>query len=228
MRFTSSIGLSLSGGGFRATLHHLGLIRYLRDAGVLVHVKDIAAVSGGSVLAAHLVLNWDRYSGDEAAFAEAAGEIIRFVQFDVRNHVVRRLPLLFPLRLAAKLTGWHAPGLTPNAVLERYYREFLYGDRRLFELPEQPRLHILATNVSDGVMAVFNRDGLHVQQRAAGEAAGFHHVLGELEVGADEAVFIDDLIENVEGARRAGLRAHQHTDRDSTVEFLVEHGVPLR
>jgi predicted acylesterase/phospholipase RssA len=60
MRFTSSIGLSLSGGGFRATLHHLGLIRYLRDAGVLAHVKDIAAVSGGSILAAHLVLNWDR------------------------------------------------------------------------------------------------------------------------------------------------------------------------
>jgi predicted acylesterase/phospholipase RssA len=173
------IGLALSGGGFRATLYHLGVIRYLRDSGTLTQVADIASVSGGSVLAAHLVLNWNRYAGSDAEFAEAAAEVIRFVQFDVRNRIVRRLPLLFPLRLAAKLTGWHATGLTPNAVLERYYREFLYGDRRLFELPEEPCLHILATNVSDGVMAVFSREGLHVQKRKSGESEPFRHVAGQ-------------------------------------------------
>jgi predicted acylesterase/phospholipase RssA len=59
------LGLALSGGGFRATLYHLGVVRYLRDAGQLQHVTDIAAVSGGSILAAHLVLNWDRYGGDD-------------------------------------------------------------------------------------------------------------------------------------------------------------------
>jgi predicted acylesterase/phospholipase RssA len=173
------IGLALSGGGFRATLYHLGVVRALRDGGLLGRVVDIASVSGGSVLAAHLVLNWDRYTGSDGQFAEAAAEVIRFVQHDVRNRIVRRLPLLFPLRLAAKVAGWHAPGLTPNAVLERYYRDFLYGDRRLFELPEQPRLHILATNVGDGVMAVFNRDGLHVQKREQGERDPFHHVPGQ-------------------------------------------------
>jgi len=182
MRFTSSIGLSLSGGGFRATLHHLGLIRYLRDAGVLAHVKDIAAVSGGSILAAHLVLNWDRYSGDEAAFAEAAGEIIRFVQFDVRNRIVRRLPLLFPARLAAQIVGSEARSLSPNALLERYYREFLYGDRRLFELPARPGLHILSTNVSDGTLATFNRLGLHILRRGhqADDDDPFEHVAGSM------------------------------------------------
>ena len=30
-------------------------------------VTDIASVSGGSIVAAHLVLNWDRYVGDDAA-----------------------------------------------------------------------------------------------------------------------------------------------------------------
>jgi predicted acylesterase/phospholipase RssA len=29
MRFMSNTGLALSGGGFRATLYHLGVIRYL-------------------------------------------------------------------------------------------------------------------------------------------------------------------------------------------------------
>jgi len=173
-----SFGLALSGGGFRATLYHLGVIRYLRDSGSLPLVADIAAVSGGSIVAAHLVLNWDRYNGSDADFAEAAAEVIRFVQFDVRNHIVRRLPLLFPLRHAARLTGWPAARLTPNALLERHYRDFLYGDRRLFELPKSPGLHILATNVSDGVLSVFNRDGLHVQKRDLDGDDPFHHVPG--------------------------------------------------
>jgi predicted acylesterase/phospholipase RssA/heme exporter protein D len=172
------IGLALSGGGFRATLHHLGVIRYLRDAGCLGAVSDIAAVSGGSILAAHLVLNWDRYTGTDADFDQAAAEVIRFVQFDVRNRIVRRLPLLFPFRATARLLGLPARWLAPTALLERYYREFLYGDRRLFELPVRPGLHILATNVSDGVLAVFNRDGLHIQNRDFDTTDSFRHVPG--------------------------------------------------
>ena len=175
----ATIGLALSGGGFRATLYHLGVIRYLRDSGTIGLVEDIASVSGGSIVAAHLVLNWDRYTGSDAAFAEAASEVVRFVQHDVRNRIVRRLPLIFPVRLAGKFMGWQPPGCTPNALLERLYRQFLFGDRRLFELPERPALHILTTNVSDGVMAVFNRDGLHVQRREPGEAERFHHVAGQ-------------------------------------------------
>lgn len=83
------------------------------------------ALSGGSVLAAHLVLNWDRYTGDDAAFAEAAAEIIRFVQFDVPNRIVRRLPLLFPLRAGARILGWRGMAVSPNALLEGYYPRFL-------------------------------------------------------------------------------------------------------
>ena len=182
MRFMSSIGLALSGGGFRATLYHLGVIRYLRDCGGLEHVTDIAAVSGGSILAAHLVLNWDRYTGDDTAFAEAAGEVIRFVQFDLRNHIVRRLPLTFPVRMAGRVIGSDMAELSPNAILERYYREFLYGDRRLFELPERPGLHVLTTNVSDGTLAAFNRRGLHILRRESGSRVEdpFQHVQGTM------------------------------------------------
>src|SRR5262249_2680870 len=55
------IGLALSGGGFRASLYHLGLVRFLRDAGILSRVSQVTSVSGGSIVAAHLVLNWGRY-----------------------------------------------------------------------------------------------------------------------------------------------------------------------
>ncbi len=99
------LGLALSGGGFATTtLYHLGVVRYLRDAGQLQDVTDIASVSGGSILATHLVLNWDRYCGDDDQFAEAASEIVRFVKYDVRNRIVRRLPMQLPLRLLAKLS----------------------------------------------------------------------------------------------------------------------------
>src|SRR4029450_42781 len=91
-------GLALSGGGFRATLFHLGVISYLYDVesawrtasakdgedwdtflkkiaaipsvnggattrpDALTGIKYITSVSGGSILAAHLVLNWEKYT----------------------------------------------------------------------------------------------------------------------------------------------------------------------
>ena len=174
------LGLALSGGGFRATLYHLGVIRYLRDAGALREVSDIASVSGGSILAAHLVLNWDKYTGDEDDFSAAASEIIDFVQFDIRNHIVRRLPLIYSLKMFGKLARREMNYLSPNAVLEKYYRELLYGDTCLYELPDLPRLHILATNVSDGVLSVFNKNGLYIQRRNNDGGFEFEHIRGQM------------------------------------------------
>jgi predicted acylesterase/phospholipase RssA len=174
------LGLALSGGGFRATLFHLGVVRFLRDAGALRDVTDVAAVSGGSTLAAHLVLNWDQYNGDEQRFAETAGQIVKLVQFDVRNHIVRRLPLLYVLSFLARLMPGRPRVLTANAILERYYSRFLFGGRCLYELPERPRLYILSTNVSNGGLSVFSRDGLYIQQRTDGGAPEFERTPGQM------------------------------------------------
>src|SRR3954470_14658412 len=88
------IGLALSGGGLRGSLYHLGVVRFLRDAGILRDITHITSVSGGSILAAHLVLNWDRYNGSPQEFDEAAREILDFVGLDVRNRIVRRFPFV--------------------------------------------------------------------------------------------------------------------------------------
>src|SRR4051812_29906509 len=50
----SGIGLCLSGGGYRAALFHLGAVRRLNELGILSKVTTVSAVSGGSILAAHL------------------------------------------------------------------------------------------------------------------------------------------------------------------------------
>ena len=76
----SRMGLALSGGGFRATLYHLGVIRFLRDAGALNRVSHMTSVSGGSIAAAHLVMNWDRYTGSDEEFDQAADQLLAFIR----------------------------------------------------------------------------------------------------------------------------------------------------
>lgn len=170
------IGLALSGGGFRATLFHLGLIRFLRDAGSLSKVTHITSVSGGSIIAAHLVLNWERYNGSPEQFDAAAAELLSFVDLDVRNRITRRFPLSLPLRWPRRLFRLSNRKLTRTGLLEYHYERYLYGDISLFELPEWPQLHILATNLSEGCLCSFTRDGLLMVRRQAGKSPRLDHV----------------------------------------------------
>jgi predicted acylesterase/phospholipase RssA len=171
---TKRIGLALSGGGFRATLYHLGIVRFLRDAGLLSSISHITAVSGGSILAAHLVQNWDRYTGTPDQFEAVASEIVAFARLDVRNRIVRRFPLALPiqaLRWMAQIGSNHR--LTRTGLLQVYYERYLYGDTCLFQLPPTPALHILSTNLTEGALCSFNRDGIIVQKRLPGELYRF-------------------------------------------------------
>src|SRR3954451_11457744 len=50
--------LCLSGGGYRAMLFHTGVLWRLNDAGLLPQLKRVSSVSGGSIVAARLGLQW--------------------------------------------------------------------------------------------------------------------------------------------------------------------------
>jgi len=166
---TPKIGLALSGGGFRATVYHLGLVRFLFDAGILPQVSHITSVSGGSIIAAHLALNWERYTGSAGEFDKAAAELLAFITLDVRNRIVRRFPLALPWRALRRLARLSNRKLTRPGLLEYHYEKHLFGDTSLFQLPETPQLHILATNLSEGRLSSFNRDGLWMIRRDAGQ-----------------------------------------------------------
>src|SRR3954464_15169373 len=99
------IGLAPPAGGFWAPPYPPGPARFLFDAGILPNVSHITSVSGGSIIAAHLCLNWERYTASVAEFDKAAAELIAFIRMDVRNRIVRRFPLGIPLRLPRRLTG---------------------------------------------------------------------------------------------------------------------------
>jgi predicted acylesterase/phospholipase RssA len=50
------VGLALSGGGFRASLFHIGVLARLAELDVLRHVEVLSCVSGGSIIGAHYYL----------------------------------------------------------------------------------------------------------------------------------------------------------------------------
>ena len=43
------VGLSLSGGGYRATIYHLGTFRKLKEMDILDKVDVISTISGGAI-----------------------------------------------------------------------------------------------------------------------------------------------------------------------------------
>jgi predicted acylesterase/phospholipase RssA len=58
------LGLALSGGGFRASFFHLGVLRRLAELDLLRHVATLSTVSGGSILGTHYYLYLKRYYED--------------------------------------------------------------------------------------------------------------------------------------------------------------------
>ena len=46
------LGLALSGGGFRASYFHIGVLAQMAEQGLLRHVEVISTVSGGSIIGA--------------------------------------------------------------------------------------------------------------------------------------------------------------------------------
>lgn len=50
------VGLALSGGGFRASLYHIGVLARLAELDVLRHVEVLSCVSGGSLIGAYYYL----------------------------------------------------------------------------------------------------------------------------------------------------------------------------
>ena len=85
----------MSGGGFRAALFALGVLRYLAEAGQLGKVRAVSAVSGGSVAAAVLADRWPELAAAHftaAAFDEhVSGPFLEIVTGkNLRNRGIAR------------------------------------------------------------------------------------------------------------------------------------------
>lgn len=158
----NGIALCLSGGGFRATLYHLGALRCLNDLGVLHRVRTIASVSGGSVTAAFLArtLPWP-LQGPLAGpdFESSFAQPLR--AFVSRDH--RTTALLSRL--------WRSPVPPTEQFAARL--EGALGQASLSDLPTAglgtPEFVICATNLTAKSLWRFQRS--KVQDDQLGECA---------------------------------------------------------
>ncbi|NIN71628.1 MAG: hypothetical protein GTO46_06790 [Gemmatimonadetes bacterium] len=88
----SKLGLALSGGGFRASFFHLGVLRRLAELDVLRHVEVLSTVSGGSILAALYILVLKKYIDRQANLErDDYIEIVEEVQSDFLRGVRKNL-----------------------------------------------------------------------------------------------------------------------------------------
>ncbi len=153
MKKLSGMGLALSGGGFRASLFHLGVTRRLHELGVLQQVTRISTVSGGSIFAgflANVLIEKDRSTLDFDDWDEEVSKPFRkFVRRDIRTGLFLRH------------VGWNWLASGPRAKgYEKVFAKRL-SSRNLVELPDKKdgvEFRFLATDMKYGVLWKFAQD----------------------------------------------------------------------
>src|SRR4030095_9202971 len=131
------IGLAISGGGYRAMLFHLGAFLRLYELGLLQRIERIASVSGGSITAAKIALEWPRLNSREDFFP--------YVVTPIRRLAATTIDI--PCILAGVVL---AGGIASYIAFA--YRRFLFGDATLQDLPKAPEFLFNATNVETGTL----------------------------------------------------------------------------
>ena len=145
----NTVGLALSGGGYRAMLFHVGSLIRLNEAGWLPRVTRVASVSGGSITAGQLGLVWSRLTFDESGVATNFEDLVARPILDFAAHTVD---------VPAVLTGlW--PGRISTRVQKAYDKRLFHG-ATLQDLPEPgdgPLFEVLATNLTNGTLWRFSQ-----------------------------------------------------------------------
>jgi NTE family protein len=136
------IGLAVSGGGYRAMLFHLGAFLRLYELGLLQRIDRISSVSGGSITAAKVALEWPRLNSRDEFFEHVVSPIRRLASNTID------IPCI--------LAGILLPGSVAGYVAFAY-RRFLFGHATLQDLPKAPEFLINATNVETGTLWRFTR-----------------------------------------------------------------------
>ena len=146
------VGLALSGGGFRASLYHLGVLARLAELNVLRHVNVLSCVSGGSIVGAcYWLALRNRMRQAEPLTHQDYIDLVRDVikrfllgiEGNVRGAVQPKLRDLVWSLLVDDNRGALDPEKTAKALEELFYRPLLDapGANCLHHLPFNPADH---------------------------------------------------------------------------------------
>lgn len=153
-----TIALCLSGGGFRASLFHLGVLKRLDELGILERVTHISSVSGGSVTAALYVYLKSRTPG-KFAFATLEKALVKFVKEDPAakwfiGNLIRKIAFRifsYPAGIFGSFLGF----LSPTVAFSKFFRSLLFHETFVSQLAptpntKPPHLIINATGLERG------------------------------------------------------------------------------
>lgn len=139
--------LCLSGGGYRAMLFHLGALLYLNEQGWLPKLDRVSSVSGGSITAGVLAMNWAKLNFNQQGVAAAFGaEVVTPVRKLASTTIDRN----------AILGGIFSDDSIGEKLVQIYQKQ-LFGKTRLDQLPDKPRFVLNATNVQSGALFRFSK-----------------------------------------------------------------------
>lgn len=143
-KIPNSVGLSFSGGGYRATLFHLGALRRLHEFGILPRLTTISSVSGGSILNGFLASRLRvPLTNGIANFQDDVSKPIReFCSLDIRKWIALEVAV---------------PGTHNSLGLAKQYDQHLTSDKLLKDIPEGPTHVFCATDLACGVDWMFKK-----------------------------------------------------------------------
>lgn len=150
-RIENGTALCLSGGGYRAMIFHIGSLIRLNEVGLLSRLQRISSVSGGSITAGVLGMNWKNLDFDKNGVAtnlqqQLVDPIRRFAGETIDAESV--------------LGGIFSPFSTIGDKITKAYSEHLFGKATLQDLPADgkgPRFVINATNIQTGALWRFSK-----------------------------------------------------------------------
>ena len=124
------MGLALSGGGFRASFFHLGVLARLAEMDVLRGVDVLSTVSGGSIVGAHYYLELKRLlesQADHALSRENYVELVRRLQTDFLDGVQQNLRCRILTDFRANLRLLFSKAYTRSQRIGELYEQHLYA-----------------------------------------------------------------------------------------------------
>jgi NTE family protein len=173
------IGLSLSGGGYRATAFHLGTLNKLQEMGILNKVDVISTISGGSITGAYYCLEKDNYAQFSSRLYEGlqqksviqqiflSGTFLQLILFVLLllgpafYFLFSGKPWLFLFLLISfffLLLKFQFRIFPVSKRIEKIYDAFFYQGKKLGQLPDRPTLVIGSTNLQTARAFTFSRN----------------------------------------------------------------------
>ena len=123
------VGLALSGGGFRASFFHLGVLARLAELDLLRHIEVLSTVSGGSIIGALYYLhlrNLLMKTADSAITREDYIQLLSTLQTDFQHAVYKNFRTRMFGNLCKNLKLYREDYSLSNRISELYAR-FLYA-----------------------------------------------------------------------------------------------------